>query len=81
MRGYVHTINRRRGLVAVQAAAGFTIVEILGSEPIGLGDWLEWQDNCLGGLVYRNLSKAADHRVIVRAQGVHPDWVRLLLQL
>jgi hypothetical protein len=35
MTGYVHSINRRRGLVAIATAGhAFTIDELLGSDPI-----------------------------------------------
>jgi hypothetical protein len=47
MTGYVHTINRRRSLVAIQTDSGFTIVEMLSSDPIGLNDQLEWDDDPL----------------------------------
>jgi len=79
--GYIHTINRRHGLVAIQTGAEFTILRMLGSEPISLGDRLEWHDNRLGNAVYLNLTKATKHSCNVQAHGVPADRVRQLLKL
>jgi hypothetical protein len=81
MTGYVHTINRRRGLVAIQADAFFTIVQMLSSEPINLGDRLEWHDSRLGIAAYLNLTKGTKLSFNVQAHGVPADRVRQLLQL
>jgi hypothetical protein len=82
MTGYVHTINRRRGLVAIATeGSGFTIVELLGSDPINLGDRLEWPNDTLGSAVYVNLTKGLKVRVNVQGHGVPETQVRQRLQL
>ena len=71
MKGHVHIINRRRGLVAIATEGhGFTIVELLTSDPISLGDRLEWHDDRLGPATYLNLTRATKHSVNVHAHGV-----------
>ena len=65
MQGDVHTINRRRGLVAIATDAGFTIAEVLSGEPIHLGDLLEWKTIELGNAVLENLSNGTRHHVNV----------------
>jgi hypothetical protein len=82
MRGYVHTINRRRGLVAISTDRGFTIIELLGNDPIHLGDRLEWdEDIALGNATYRNLTKGTATQVNVHAHAVHGSRVRQRLKL
>jgi hypothetical protein len=83
MTGYVHTINRRRGLVAIATDGhGFTIVEMLGSDPIHLGDRLEWDDAlALGSAIYRNQTKLTKISVNVQGHGVHEARVRMKLKL
>jgi hypothetical protein len=83
MTGYVHTINRRRGLVAVATDGnGFTILELVGTDPISIGDQLEWADDtALGRAVYRNITKGAAASVKVLAHGVPESQVRQSLRL
>jgi hypothetical protein len=82
MTGYVHTINRRRGLVAIhEDGDGFTIVELPGSDPINLGDRLEWEDDRLGTAVYANHTKGTQINVNVQAHGVAEPRVRPWLKL
>ena len=83
MTGYVHTINRRRGLVAVATDGNdFTILELVGTDPISLGDQLEWPDDtALGRAVFRNITKGAAANVKVLAHGVPPSQVRQSLRL
>jgi len=54
---------------------------MLGSEPINLGDQLEWQDNRLGNAVCLNLTKATRHIVGFQAHGIPTYRVRLPLKL
>jgi hypothetical protein len=83
MRGYVHTINRRRGRVAIATDGhGYTIIEMLGSDNISIGDWLEWpDDHYLGSATYTNLTKAIPISVNVRCHGVPETVVRRMLRL
>jgi len=83
MRGYVHTINRRRGLVAIATDGhGYTIIEMLGSDMISLGDWLEWpEDHSLGSATYTNLTKAIQINVNVKYHGLTEARVRRMLRL
>ena len=77
MTSYVHTINRRRGLVAIATeGSGFTIVELLGSDPINLGDRLEWPSDTLGNAVYINLTKGLRISVNVQDHGVPETELR-----
>jgi hypothetical protein len=81
MTGTVHAINRRRGLVAIATDGGFTIIEMLTSDPIHLGDQLQWDDDRLGTATYRNLTKRTSHSVNAHAHGVHESRVRQKLKL
>lgn len=52
MKGTIYKINARNGFVAVKTEGGFTIIELLGSDPIDLEDEVSWQvhgDPPLGG--------------------------------
>jgi hypothetical protein len=83
MTGYVHTINRRRGRVAIATDGnGFTIIELVGSDPISIGDQLEWSnDTALGRAAYRNLTTGTALDVNVLAHGVPEARVRQQLRL
>jgi hypothetical protein len=82
MTGYVHTINRRRGLVAIAAdSGGFTIIELPGSDPISLGDRMRWDSDALDSAVYFNQTKASRVAVNVQAHGVPEALVRRVLRL
>ena len=81
MQGYVHTINRRRSLVAIATDAGFTIAELLTSEPIHLGDRMEWHTVGLGNAVLMNLTQGMRYSVNVYAHGEPEGRVRLRLKL
>jgi hypothetical protein len=83
MTGYVHTINHSRGLVVIATEGhGFTIVELLGSDPIHLGDRLEWDDaSALGSAVYHNRTKATRINVNVQTHGVLESRLRQRLRL
>src|SRR5262245_16746616 len=82
MTGTVHMINRRRGLVAIKADAGaFTVAEMTGSDPISLGDRVEWHGTEAGVTTYFNQTKAARFAVNVHAHRVPESRVRQQLRL
>jgi hypothetical protein len=82
MTGTVHTINRRRGLVAIKTDAGaFTIVEMTGSDPISLGDRIEWHTEEPGVASFFNQTKAIRFAVNVHAHSVPESRVRQRLRL
>jgi hypothetical protein len=81
MTGIVHTINRRRGLVAIHTDRRFTIVELLGSGPISLGDRMQWDHDGLDSSVYFNQMQASRIAVNVQAYGVSESRVTQRLKL
>jgi hypothetical protein len=83
MTGYVHTINRKRRLAALATEGhGFTIIELVGSEPIRIGDQFQWPSGrALGRTVFHNLSTGTTVNVNVLAHGVPQALVRQLLGL
>jgi hypothetical protein len=83
MQGYVHTINRRRGLAAIATDGdGYTIIEVLGGDSISIGDQLEWDDEkSVGSAIYLNLTKAVQIRVNVHGHGIVESRVRQHLRL
>jgi hypothetical protein len=82
MQGYVHTINRRRGLVAIATDGhGYTIIEVLGSELISIGDQVEWDDNSLDREIFTNLTKGIQINVKVHGHGIPETRVRQKLRL
>jgi hypothetical protein len=81
MQGYVHTINRRKGLIAVATDTGFTIAQLRTSEPLHLGDRLEWTSNALGATTFFNHTKGADVSVRVLTHRAPEPLVRQWLKL
>jgi hypothetical protein len=82
MQGYVHTINRRRGLVAIATNEhGYTIIEMVAGDSINIGDQMEWEDNSLGRATYTNLTKAMQISVNVHGHGIPEARVRQKLRL
>ena len=59
MKGRVHSMNLRRGMVAIATEGyGFTIIELLGGDELEVGDLMEWSpDTGLGRQRYHNLTK------------------------
>jgi hypothetical protein len=57
--GIIHSINRRRGVVAVQTAAGnFSVFELLGDDPVDIGDKVFWfQATSLGTTLLANITQ------------------------
>lgn len=82
MTGYVHTINRRRGLVAIATnEGGFTVLELRRSDPISIGDRMQWDAEETGSAVYLNQTRASRITVAVLAHRVSDAEVRQLLRL
>jgi hypothetical protein len=82
MTGYVHTINRRRGLAAIATRrSGFTIIELVGNPRIDVADEMEWDDTALGSAEYHNLTKGVRTNVVVLNHGVAQADVRKQLRL
>lgn len=74
MKGTVHSMNPRRGMVAIATEGhGFTIIELLSDENLEIGDVLEWSpDTGLGEQRYRNLTKNTTFAVFAQNH-----WVAL----
>jgi hypothetical protein len=78
MKGIVRTMNRRRGMVAIETDGyGYTIIELLGDDDIEVGDEMAWaNDTGLGGEKYRNLTKNKVMDVYVQNHWVPPQQLR-----
>ncbi|WP_130908327.1 hypothetical protein [Pseudomonas sp. Sample_16] len=58
--GIVGAINRSRGMVGiwVDEQGGYTVIEMLSSHPIEVGDEIVWSDGyTMGSCSYRNVTK------------------------
>ncbi|MCL6701294.1 hypothetical protein [Pseudomonas sp. T1.Ur] len=58
--GVVGMINRSRGMAGiwVDEHGGYTIIEMLSSHPIEVGDEIAWSDGyTMGSCSYRNITK------------------------
>lgn len=72
--GIVRAMNPSRGMVAVwvEEQGGYTIIEMLSSHEIELGDQLTWSDGyTMGGCQYRNLTKGWVAEVYVQNHDVN----------
>jgi hypothetical protein len=78
MTGKVCGINPLRGLVAIVAEqGGCTIIELLGDDPIELGDAIEWDnDTAVGEELYRNHTRRIRLWVDVRRHDLPRTQVR-----
>jgi hypothetical protein len=83
MNGVVHTINRKRGMVAIQTDGyGFTIIELLSDDEIDVGDRMHWEnDTGLGDEKYRNVTKGTFMDVYVQNHWVTPAQLRQQLRM
>ena len=81
MTGIVAKINHRRGMVAVQTESnGFSILELIGGEPIQEGDEVSWKnDTALGHEILSNLTKNLKYEVYFQDHWV--DQGEVLTQL
>jgi len=71
--GVVRAMNPSRGMVAiwVEEQGGYTIIEMLSSHEIDLGDQMSWADGyTMGGCQYRNLTKGWIAEVYVQNHDV-----------
>jgi hypothetical protein len=85
MRGVVRAINRGRGMVGiwVEERGGHTIIEMLSSHDIQLGDLMAWNaGTSMGGNTYQNLTKGWSAEVYVQNHDVSSSNLRrqLLVQ-
>jgi len=72
--GVVRAINPRRGMVGVwvEDQNGYTIIEMLSSHEIELGDQMTWSDGyTMGGCQYRNVTKGWVAEVYVQNHDVN----------
>ena len=71
--GVVRAMNPSRGMVAirVEEQGGYTIIEMLSSHEIELGDQISWTDGyTMGSCQYRNLTKGWVAEVYVQNHDV-----------
>ncbi|MGO4321340.1 hypothetical protein LOY47_20325 [Pseudomonas brassicacearum] len=71
--GVVRAINLRRGMVGVwvEEQCGYTIIEMLSSHDVELGDQLIWSDGyTMGSCQYRNITKGWVAEVYVQNHDV-----------
>ena len=83
MNGKVYQINPKRGMVAVLTENGdFTIIEIIGSYEIDIGDELTWKNATgLGSEHYRNITKNQIIEVFVQNHWVNESQLQQHLLL
>jgi hypothetical protein len=83
MKGKVHSMNPRRGMVAIETAGhGFTIIELLSDTEIATGDQMEWSpDTGCGHQTYSNHTKGTKMRVYVQNHWVNLPQLRQQLLL
>jgi hypothetical protein len=82
-RGTVHAINPLRGMVAISTPSnGFTIIELLGSNEVEIGDVVSWQnDTGRGSEIYRNETRGETLDVHVQNHAVSAAALRQRLLL
>ena len=70
--GTVAAINPKRGMVAIATEDdGYTIVELLSSWDLEVGDTLSWRNgHGLGSEIYENISKGTKAEVYVQNHSV-----------
>ena len=77
--GVVKGMNLNRGMVAiwVEEQGGYTIVEMLSSDAVEIGDVFDWLDGySMGSCKYRNLTKGWVADVFVQNHDVPPAMLR-----
>ncbi|MBA4286864.1 MAG: hypothetical protein C0434_15170 [Xanthomonadaceae bacterium] len=83
MRGVVRYINEHRGMVAVLTENGFSVFELLGGDPVEVGDTVSWADDtALGGELLTNHTQGERYEVFFQNHHVHQSQLRqqLLIQ-
>ncbi|MEQ9587957.1 MAG: hypothetical protein RJS97_08385 [Parvibaculaceae bacterium] len=64
MNGLVVDINHHRGMVAIRTPQGFSIFELMGEDPVELGDEIAWKDDtALGGNMIHNRTQYESYEV------------------
>ena len=78
MEGTVVLMNKAKGFIAVQTEAAISVIEILGSDEVNLGETISGNQNH-GGETLRNETQRCDLSVFI--QGVHctPDNAKNLM--
>ena len=77
MKGVVHFINQRRGMVAVLTEDGYSIFELLGGDRVELGDSVSWQDDtALGSEILSNNTQDECYEVYFQNHHVHESQLR-----
>jgi hypothetical protein len=81
MEGTVHSINADLGLVAIDTAGGFTILEQTGPD-FEIDDFVSWtSERSLGAGDVRNVSRGRTSRVYFQNHGVPGTFLKVNLQL
>ncbi len=78
MKGTIYKINVQRGMVAVFTEKGdFSIFELLGGDPIEIGDEVEWaRDTGLGRETLRNITHDETSEVYFQNHWVTKDQLK-----
>lgn len=81
--GTVAAMNPKRGMVAIETEDdGFTIIELLSSWDLDIGDVIHWENGYgLGSEVYENRTKRSRSDVYVQNHAVGPAILRQQLLL
>lgn len=77
--GVVKGMNLSRGMIAiwVEEQGGYTIIEMMSSDIVEIGDVFDWADGySMGSCAYRNLTKGWVSEVFVQDHDVPPAIVR-----
>jgi len=78
VKGTIHAINQNRGMVAVRTEEGsFSVFELLGGDPVSIGDSVSWKDDTgLGDELLTNHSEGARFEVYFQNHHIHPSQLR-----
>lgn len=81
MNGEVYEINQNRGMVAVRTENGdFSVFELLGEDPIEVGDQVSWKDDTsLGSTLLRNNKQETSYEVYFQNHWVSKNQLRVQL--
>ena len=81
MKGVVHEINASRCMVAIKTSEGYSIVELVDSDAIEVGDHVRWrEDTQLGSGQLENLSRRTSFEVYFQNHWVSEQQLRAQLQ-
>ena len=81
MSGQVYEINESRGMVAIRTENGdFSVFELLGGDPVEIGDEVSWQDDTsLGSTRLRNITQGSSYEVYFQNHWVSKNQLRVQL--